>query len=138
MTQLGERTSAILSDQDGRSSGQLTGFRVSNQGIFQLTFDSGQTVDTFQFAVARVRNPNGLDQFGENVYGANNISGVANIGRAGNEINSIVIAGTLEMSNVDLASEFSDMITTQRGFQANARVIRVADELLAETVNLKR
>ncbi|MBX2818744.1 MAG: flagellar hook protein FlgE [Rhodothermaceae bacterium] len=138
ITQLGERTSAIVSDQDGRSSGQLTGFRVSNQGIFQLTFDSGQTVDTFQFAVARVRNPNGLDQFGENVYGANNISGVANIGRAGNEINAIVIAGTLEMSNVDLASEFSDMITTQRGFQANARVIRVADELLAETVNLKR
>ena len=138
MTQLGERSSALVSDQDGRPSGQLTGFRVSNQGIFQMTFDSGQTVDTFQFAVARVRNPNGLDQFGENVYGANNISGVPNIGRAGNEINAIVISGTLEMSNVDLASEFSDMITTQRGFQANARVIRVADELLAETVNLKR
>ena len=138
LTQYGDDSSALVADQDGRPTGQLTGFRVSNQGIFQMTYDSGLTVDTYQFAIARVRNPNGLDQFGENVYGANSISGTANIGRAGNEISTTVISGNLEMSNVDLATEFSDMITTQRGFQASARIIRVADELLVETVNLKR
>ncbi len=138
LTQFGDDSSALVADQNGRSSGQLTGFRVSNQGIFQLTFDSGLTIDTFQFALGRVRNPNGLDQFGENVYGANSISGFVNIGRAGNEISATILSGTLEMSNVDLSTEFTDMITTQRGFQANARVIRVADELLTETVNLKR
>ena len=138
MTQFGDNSSALVADQNGRPSGALTGFRVSNQGILQLTFDSGLTLDTYQFAIARVRNPNGLDQFGENVYGANSISGEANIGRAGNEINATIISGNLEMSNVDLATEFSDMIITQRGFQANARLIRVADELLSETVNLKR
>ena len=138
ITQFGENNTIAVDDQNGRPSGSLTGFRVSNQGILQLTFDSGLTLDTFQLAIARVRNPNGLDQFGENVYGANSISGEATIGRAGNEINATIISGNLEMSNVDLATEFSDMIITQRGFQANARVIRVADELLTETVNLKR
>ena len=138
LTQYGDDSSALVADQNGRPSGQLSGFRVSNQGIFQLTFDSGLTVNTHQFALARVSNPNGLDQFGENVYGANSISGIANIGRAGNEISATIISGSLEMSNVDLATEFSDMITTQRGFQASARIIRVADELLVETVNLKR
>ena len=138
LTQVRENSSALVVDQDGKPSGQLVGWRTTNQGVIQLDFDSGRTIDVFQFALGRVNNPGALDQFGENLFGSNAITGNLLLGRAGSEIPAAVISGTLEMSNVDLANEFSEMIKTQRGFQASARTIRVSDEILAETINLKR
>ena len=138
LTHFRESNSALVANQDGKPSGQLVGYRTTNQGIIQLDFDSGHTIDAFQFALGRVNNPGALDQFGENLYGTNSVTGSLLFGRAGSEIAASVISGTLEMSNVDLANEFSEMIKTQRGFQASARTIRVSDEMLAETINLKR
>ena len=85
-----------------------------------------------------VSNPDGLDQVGDGFYSTTVASGDARIGRAGAEIAAGVISGALESSNVDLAEEFTDMIVAQRGYQANARVITTSDELLQETVQLKR
>jgi flagellar hook protein FlgE len=138
LTQYRENSSALVTDQNGKPSGQLVGFRTTNQGIIQMDFDSGHTVDVYQFALGRVANNGALDQFGENLYGPNSVTGDILYGRAGSEIAASVISGTLEMSNVDLANEFSEMIKAQRGFQASARTIRVSDELLTETINLKR
>lgn len=138
LTQYRESNSALITDQNGKPSGQLVGFRTTNQGVIQMDFDSGHTVDVFQFALGKVANNGALDQFGENLYGTNSVTGDLLLGRAGSEIGASVISGTLEMSNVDLANEFSEMIKTQRGFQASARTIRVSDELLTETINLKR
>lgn len=138
LTQFAENSSALVSDQNGKPSGQLVGFRTTNEGIIQMDFDSGHTVDVYQIALGKVANNGGLDQQGENVYSATSVSGSIQFGRAGSEINSAIISGTLEMSNVELATEFSDMIKTQRGFQASARVIRTSDEILSETINLKR
>ncbi len=138
LTQFRENSSAIVSDQNGKPSGQFVGFRTTNEGIIQMDFDSGHTVDVFQLAIGKVANNGGLTQKGENVYSATSVSGSIQFGRAGSEIASAIISGTLEMSNVELATEFSDMIKTQRGFQASARVIRTSDEILSETINLKR
>lgn len=138
LTQFRENSSALVSDQNGKPSGQFVGFRTTNEGIIQMDFDSGHTVDVFQIAVGKVANNGGLTQKGENVYSATSVSGDVQFGRAGSEIASAIISGTLEMSNVELATEFSDMIKTQRGFQASARVIRTSDEILSETINLKR
>ncbi len=138
LTQFRENSSVVVSDQDGKPSGQFVGFRTTNEGIIQMDFDSGHTVSVFQIAIGKVANNGGLLQRGENVYSASSVSGEIQFGRAGSEIASAIISGTLEMSNVELATEFSDMIKTQRGFQASARVIRTSDEILAETINLKR
>ena len=138
ITNFREASSALVVEQNGKPSGNLVGFRTTNQGVVQLDFDSGHTIDVFQFALGRVNNPGGLEQLGENLFTANSITGDLLLGRAGSEISASVISGTLEMSNVDLANEFADMIRTQRGFQASARTIRVSDEMLAEAINLKR
>ncbi len=138
LTQFRESSSALVSDQNGKPSGQFVGFRTTNEGVIQMDFDSGHTVDVFQIALGKVANNGGLTQKGENVYSATSVSGELQFGRAGSEITSAIISGTLEMSNVELATEFSDMIKTQRGFQASARVIRTSDEILSETINLKR
>ncbi|MEM8486297.1 MAG: flagellar hook protein FlgE [Bacteroidota bacterium] len=138
LTQFRENSSAIVSDQNGKPSGQFVGFRTTNEGVIQMDFDSGHTVDVYQIAIGKVANNGGLTQKGENVYSATSVSGSIQFGRAGSEIASAIISGTLEMSNVELATEFSDMIKTQRGFQASARVIRTSDEILSETINLKR
>lgn len=138
LTQYAGGSSATIIGQDGNTSGDLVGITVSPTGIIQLSYDSGEQVNQFQLAMGRVNNVNGLEQLGENFYAETGVSGSIQIGRAGNEISASVLAGTLEMSNVDLANEFAEMIKTQRGFQASARIIRVSDELLTETVNLKR
>ena len=138
LTQFRENSSALVSGQNGKPSGQFAGFRTTNEGIIQMDFDSGYSVDIYQFAIGKVANNGGLDQFGENVYSATSVSGDIQFGRAGSEIATAIISGTLEMSNVELANEFSDMIISQRGFQASARVIRTSDEILSETINLKR
>jgi flagellar hook protein FlgE len=89
-------------------------------------------------ALATFTNPGGLEKAGENTYVKSNNSGDANIGPSGIAGKGKVIAGTLEMSNVDLAQEFVDMIVTQRGFQASSRTITTSDQMLQELLTLKR
>ncbi|MDK2985136.1 MAG: flagellar hook protein FlgE [Clostridia bacterium] len=88
--------------------------------------------------LAKFANPSGLKKVGENMYIVSNNSGAPEQGQPGQDGRGTLISGSLEMSNVDLAQEFTDMIITQRGFQANSRTIRVSDEMLQELVNLKR
>ncbi|WP_243663258.1 flagellar hook-basal body complex protein [Rhodothermus marinus] len=93
----------------------------------------------YQLALGSVNNVNGLQQVGDNLWSLTSSSGDLALGRAGVELNrTVIVAGTLEMSNVDLATEFTDMIVTQRGYQASARIITTSDEMLQELVQLKR
>jgi flagellar hook protein FlgE len=91
-----------------------------------------------QIGLASFTNPGGLEKAGENTYVVSNNSGQPNVGASGTAGKGKVIAGTLEMSNVDLAEAFTDMIVTERGFQANSRTITTSDQMLQELLQLKR
>ncbi len=138
ITQYSGSTTAGFRDQDGYASGSLTGYSINPEGIVQLNFSNGQQQKIFQLAIGHVNNPNGLEQQGENYYSTGAASGELQLARAGRDLRTAVVAGTLEMSNVDLATEFTDMIVAQRGYQASARLITTSDEMLQETVQLKR
>ncbi len=137
MTQLGG-SSGLVPAQDGQAPGQLNGYAFTPEGVLMLNFSNGEQKKLFQLALADVPNPNGLEQRGENLYSGTAAAGDMVVGRPGGEIRAAIVAGALEMSNVDLANEFTDMIVTQRGYQASARVITTSDELLQEVVQLKR
>ena len=138
MTQFSGSTTATVSDQDGYTAGRFVGYIIDINGIVSLNFSNGENQPAYQLALGNVYNPNGLLQLGENLYGLSAASGDLLMGRAGFEFATSIVAGALEMSNVDLATEFTDMIVTQRGFQASARVVTTSDELLQEIVQLKR
>ena len=138
LTQFSGSTTASVSDQDGYPAGRFVGYSIGVNGIVSLNFSNGEQQPAFQLALGNVYNPNGLLQVGENLYGLTAASGDIIMGRPGFEFETSVVAGALEMSNVDLATEFTDMIVTQRGYQASARVVTTSDELLQEIVQLKR
>jgi len=122
----------------GISSGTLKGFSIDNFGIITGTFTNGVNKSLGQIALAKFDNAAGLEKIGNNAYKSTSNSGAAQIGGAGSMGLGAINAGALEMSNVDLSLEFTEMITTQRGFQANSRIITTSDEMLQELVNLKR
>ena len=138
ITQFSGSTTSQVSSQDGYRAGNFAGYSIDVNGILVLNFSNGENQQAFQLALGNVYNPNGLLQLGENLYGLSAASGDLLMGRAGFEFETSVVAGALEMSNVDLATEFTDMIVTQRGYQASARVVTTSDELLQEIVQLKR
>lgn len=123
----------------GKKLGALTGLTVDNNGKIYGTYDNGNTTLLGQIAVAQFSNASGLEKVGDNCYSTTLNSGdFDGIGREISADTSKMVAGELEMSNVDLSTEFTQMIITQRGFQANSRVITTSDTLLDELVNLKR
>jgi flagellar hook protein FlgE len=131
-------TTISITEQDGYQAGVVVGYAVDQNGVLELHFSNDQQVKMFQLAIGQVTNASGLEQVGENFYALTNASGELHLRQAGRESRAVVVAGTLEMSNVDLATEFTDMIVAQRGFQAAARVITSSDEMLQETVSIKR
>ena len=138
VTQFGGSTTASVTTQNGATAGELIDYGFDQQGRLVLAFSNGARTPVAQLALGTVTNPDGLSQIGDGFFSATAASGDLRIGRAGEEIPAGVIAGALEASNVDLAEEFTDMIIAQRGYQANARVITTSDEILQETVSLKR
>lgn len=123
----------------GKKLGALIGLSVDNNGEIYGTYDNGNTVLLGQIAVAQFANASGLEKVGDNCYTTTLNSGEFDgIGVEISADGSSMTSGELEMSNVDLSTEFTQMITTQRGFQANSRIITVSDTLLEELVNLKR
>lgn len=123
---------------DYEQTKNLTGISIDSNGVI-----SGQTADgtTYKFgvvAVANVTNPNALENSGNSYYKSISNTGTVQAFEPGSGATGILRSGCLEMSNVDLATEFSNMITTQRGFQACSKMITVSDEMLQELVNLKR
>ena len=128
-------------DGDGRGKkiGALTGLSVDTSGKIFGTYDNGNTALLGQIAVARFANASGLESVGENCFKTTLNSGEFDgIGVEIDADGSSITTGVLEMSNVDLATEFTQMITTQRGYQANSRVITTSDSILEELINLKR
>jgi flagellar hook protein FlgE len=122
---------------DGNTQGALESFNIGSTGEINGVFSNGLVLTLGQLALAKFSNPSGLSKSGNNTFQESVNSGTANINVAGAGRGSIA-AGTLEMSNVDLSEEFTEMITAQRGFQANTRIITTSDEILQELINLKR
>ena len=126
-------------DGTGKKLGQLTGVFIDGAGKIYGDYDNGNTVLLGQIPVAQFANASGLESLGNNCYGTTLNSGdFDGIGVEVTADGGKMTTGQLEMSNVDLSEQFTDMITTQRGFQANSRIITTSDTLLEELVNLKR
>ncbi|MCH8207515.1 MAG: flagellar hook-basal body complex protein [Nitrospinae bacterium] len=124
--------------QDGFPSGSLTGLTVDSDGIINGMFSNGQTEGLFQIALANFLSPTGLTREGSNLFSATVASGEAIIGTANTGSRGEILGSVLELSNVDLVTEFISLIRTQRAFQASARVVTTADELLNEVINIMR
>ncbi|MDR1615727.1 MAG: flagellar hook protein FlgE [Syntrophomonadaceae bacterium] len=124
--------------QNGNSAGVLVSRDVGTDGIMNGTYDNGFTRPMFQIAIASFKNAEGLKQIGNSSWQESANSGDPQIGVPGSGSRGSIMPGYLEMSNVDMAEEFTEMIVTQRGFSANSRIITVSDEMLQELVNIKR
>lgn len=138
LTQFSSDSTATALSQDGYTMGKLKSISVGGDGLISGAFDNGTSRALAQLVIADFTNPGGLSKQSESVYAATANSGDPVLGRPSSESSSVIKPGTLEMSNVDIASEFTEMITTQRGYQANARVISTSDKFLEELVNLVR
>jgi len=124
--------------QDGFSSGTLKALSVATDGTLSGLFDNGQTEPLYQLAMAKFQSPWGLEKFGASLFGSTVDSGQAMVGTAGVGGLGTVIGSSLELSNVDLSSEFVKMIQHQRAYQASAKIITTTDDMLTVAVNLKR
>jgi flagellar hook protein FlgE len=124
--------------QNGRSAGSLQSFAINSDGTLIGSFSNGLKQAIGRVALANFSNPPGLSKVGSSLYEPTVNSGDAQVGAAGTGGRGVLSGGSLEMSNVDLSAEFTNLIVAQRGFQANSRVITTSDEVLQELVNLKR
>ena len=138
LVQFGGSSSAESVDQDGNAIGFLTDFSIAANGTISGQFSNGETKVLAMIATVTFNNPSGLIRAGETRFEASVNSGQPLVGEPGNGNRGMLASGALEMSNVDLAQEFTNLIIAQRGFQANSRVITASDEVLADLVNLKR
>lgn len=125
-------------NQNGYPAGKLDSITVDDQGIITATYSNGAKNPMFQVALADFSNYDGLTKMGNNLYAESMSSGQALASIAGTGLLGNISPSSLEMSNVDLAEEFVKMITAQRAFQANSKVITSCDEILQELVNIKR
>ena len=138
LTQFSGANNALMREQDGYASGSLQSFTVDRAGVISGAFSNGTTVALGQISLADFNNPGGLTRTGDNMYSSSGNSGDPILGFADAGAQAEITSGALEMSNVDLAQEFTDMIIAQRGFQANGRVITTSDQMLQELVSLKQ
>jgi len=125
-------------DQNGRAAGGLQSFAINSDGTLLGSFSNGLKQAIGRVAIGNFGNPSGLEKSGSSLYRPTVNSGDAQVGAAGSGGRGSLSGGSLEMSNVDLSAEFTNLIVAQRGFQANSRVITTSDEVLQELVNLKR
>ena len=121
----------------GKAVGNMTSYGISDDGSVVASYTNGDVVTIGQLVTAQFSNPSGLEKAGNNLFAQTLNSGTINyqtIDAAGESMTG----GAVEMSNVDLATEFTDMIVTQRGFQANSRIITTSDSMIEELLSLKR
>lgn len=130
-------SSTINATPDGNAAGTLSSVSVDSSGIITGTYTNGVKQQEAQVAVAQFTNASGLTKTGNSLYQESNNSGTANVKTAA-DLGVTITPSALEMSNVDIANEFSDMIITQRGFQSNSKIITVGDEMLETVINMKR
>jgi flagellar hook protein FlgE len=138
LTQYSTSSSFGITEQNGAGVGALTTFTTTSDGQLIGIFSNGQKQALAQLAIATFNNPDGLEKVGDTSYRTTVNSGVALIGAATVGGRGSIQGGTLEMSNVDLASEFTNLIVAQRGFAANSRTMTAADEMLQELMSIKR
>jgi flagellar hook protein FlgE len=138
LTQFAASSSTNSTFQDGYGAGTLRDLSVDQNGIISGTFTNGQVISLAQVSLATFNNDNGLVQTGNNHWGQSLASGSPTIGLANQGGRGGVLGSNLELSNVDMAGEFTKLILSQRGYQANSRVVTTTDQLLQETLNLKQ
>jgi flagellar hook protein FlgE len=138
LTQYGGSNTLGAPEQDGYALGSLQSFQLGADGTIMGVYSNELRQPIGRLALASFNNPGGLEKAGNSSFRVGVNSGVAQVGTAGVGGRGALMSGALEMSNVDLAEEFTGLIVAQRGFQANSRVITSSDEILQDLVNLKR
>ncbi|MBQ3825125.1 MAG: flagellar hook protein FlgE [Spirochaetaceae bacterium] len=138
ITQSAASSSTKAFYQDGYTMGYLDSYKIDSSGTITGVYSNGTNRTIGQIALATFANQGGLEKAGDNTFVESNNSGLANIGPSGIAGKGSLLAGALEMSNVDLSEQMTDMIVTQRGFQGNAKTIQTADTLLETVLGLKR
>lgn len=138
VTQFSTDSTIAGTSQNGYPSGDLQSISISDDGVISGMYSNGLNRTLAQIATASFNNPQGLTKVGDNMYTVSNSSGDPQVGTSGTGNRGTITAGTLEMSNVDLSQEFTNMIVAQRGFQANSKTIMTADQMLSDLVNLRR
>ncbi len=136
-TQFDSDSVVIAQDQNGYAAGNLTSVDINSEGVVLASYSNGEQVKISSLVLGKFKNPNGLSLAGSNLYTATSDSGTPRVGLPGPELGNI-FTNSLEQSNVDMGQEFVKMITIQRGFQANSKIISTVDQLLGELINLKR
>lgn len=136
--QYGAKSDLMSWSQDGAAAGRLTGLSFDDTGVLTAMYSNGETKDMYQVALASFNSPEGLFKSGSNKMRESRESGAAALGKPAEGGRGQVFAKSIERSTVDIAKEFVNMIQYQRNFQANAKGISTADEMLAEVINIKR
>jgi flagellar hook protein FlgE len=131
-------STVVATSTDGNAAGSMTSFTLGKDGTLVGLFSNGEQQNIGRIALATFSNPGGLEKAGGSEYRSTFNSGNAALGAPGSAGMGTLSSGSLEMSNVDLSQEFTNLIIAQRGFQANARIITTSDEVLTELTNLKR
>jgi flagellar hook protein FlgE len=138
ISQLATETQVVASDQNGFAPGSLSGFSVGTDGIITGLYTNGLTRPIGQIGMAIFPNSAGMERIGNNLWRNTDNSGVPVVGEPTTGGRGAVNSGFLEQSNVDIGNEFTDLIITQRGFQANTKVVTTVDEMLQDLINMKR
>jgi flagellar hook protein FlgE len=137
-TQYAVASNTIFKDSNGYGAGDLQDINVNDKGVITGNYSNGEIIPLYRVALAGFQNEQGLVKEGGNLFKSSLASGAAITNRPGSNGLGTLAPGSLEQSNVDIAGEFVEMITTQRGFQANSKIITTVDTMLSEIINLKR
>jgi flagellar hook protein FlgE len=138
VTQYGTNSEAYKTTQDGYTAGTLAGLTFNDDGMLAAVYTNGQNINVAQIALGKFENPEGLFKMGQNRYRESRLSGQATIGAPQAGGRGRVSSKTIESSTTDIANEFINLMTSQRNFQANSKVISTADEMMQEILNIKR
>ncbi len=138
ITQAASKSTTKANYQDGYKLGYLDNFKIDQSGIITGVYSNGSVRTIGQIAMASFTNQGGLEKKGDTMFAESINSGMASVGESGTAGKGSLLAGTLEMSNVDLTEQLTDMIVTQRGFESNAKTIQTGDSMLETVINLKR
>lgn len=137
-TQYGSDSAMARHTQDGASAATLTSLSFNDKGILTASYDNGEARDVAQIAVAKFENNEGLFKIGKNLFKESKSSGQPALGKPGESGRGDVLSKSVELSNVDIANEFVNLMTAQRNFQANAKTLTAADEMLQQVLQIKR
>ena len=138
ITQFGSRSSMSRNTQDGASAATLSSLSFNDEGVLTAAYDNGVLKDVAQLGIAKFENNEGLFKMGRNLFKETRKSGQAAVGKPGLDGRGNVLSKSIELSNVDIADEFINLMNAQRNFQANTKTITTADQMLTEVLNIKR